>query len=66
MLFRSEMIDDGDPGGRFTRIVLRPEATISAGDADLALKLHHQAHAKCFIANSLNCPVEIEPRVTAA
>jgi organic hydroperoxide reductase OsmC/OhrA len=25
-------------------------------------ELHDRAHEACFIANSLNCPVEVEPR----
>lgn len=24
--------------------------------------LHHGAHERCFISNSVNCPVEVEPR----
>ena len=51
-----------DGGGRFTRIVLRPEATV-AGYADAAtmVALHRAANARCFIAQSLNLPVEHEP-----
>lgn len=48
-------------GDRFERIVLRPRVTISAGDPELAMRLHHEAHAKCYIANSLNFPVQCEP-----
>lgn len=52
---------EGDKG-RFTRIVLRPRVTIRAGDdISLAARLHHEAHEKCFIANSLNFPVLCEP-----
>ena len=49
-------------GGRFTRIVLRPEATV-AGQADAATMaaLHQAANERCFIAQSLNLPVEHEP-----
>lgn len=60
------MQDDGDAGGRFTEIVLRPQVTISAGDPGKALALHERAHALCFVANSLACPVRIEPSVTTA
>jgi organic hydroperoxide reductase OsmC/OhrA len=57
-----EMIEDSASGGHFTRVVLRPKITIREGD-DLALaeRLHHDAHAKCFIANSVNFPVSCEP-----
>lgn len=56
---------DGATGsGKFERVVLRPEVTLAPGaDADTATRLHHQAHALCFIANSVNFPVENEPRV---
>ncbi|MET0264664.1 MAG: OsmC family protein [Duganella sp.] len=48
--------------GHFTGIVLRPRVTIRQGDdAELAARLHHEAHAQCFIANSLNFPVRCEP-----
>lgn len=47
----------------FTRVLLRPVVTISAGDREKALKLHEKAHHNCFIANSVNFPVECEPSV---
>jgi organic hydroperoxide reductase OsmC/OhrA len=53
-------------GDRFERIVLRPQVTISAGDADLAKRLHHEAHEKCYIANSLNFPVPCEPVIMSS
>lgn len=57
---------EGDKG-RFTSIVLRPRVTIRSGDdAELAAKLHHDAHAQCFIANSLNFPVLCEPVITTS
>ena len=53
--------------GRFERVVLRPEVTIAAGsDVDKARELHHAAHALCFIANSVNFPVECEPLIVSA
>lgn len=54
------MIEDAG-GGRFTGVVLKPEIWLKPG-ANLALarKLHHDAHAKCFIANSVNFPVTHE------
>ena len=59
---RGEMVEDSTSSGHFTRVVLRPQITIRQGD-DLALaeRLHHDAHAKCFIANSVNFPVSCEP-----
>lgn len=53
--------------GQFERIVLRPRVTIAAGDHELALQLHHAAHDKCYIANSVNFPILCEPeRICAA
>jgi organic hydroperoxide reductase OsmC/OhrA len=55
------MLDD-PKGGKVTHVLLRPRVTIKAGD-DLALarELHHAAHAKCYIANSVNFPITCEP-----
>ena len=53
--------------GRFTEIVLRPRVTILAGDnRELAERLHHAAHAKCYIANSVSFPIRCEPTVEFA
>jgi organic hydroperoxide reductase OsmC/OhrA len=52
------MIEDQDSSGRFTEIILRPRIVIRRGDdLDSAHALHHEAHAKCFIANSINFPI---------
>ena len=53
-----------DGGGHFTSATLRPLVTISAGDPELALALHHEASEKCFIAASVNFAVLHEPTVT--
>jgi organic hydroperoxide reductase OsmC/OhrA len=59
------MTEDGKGGGAFTEVVLRPRVTVAAASmisaADAA---HHQAHEWCFIANSVNFPVRVEPQVT--
>lgn len=53
--------------GRFTQIVLRPRVTIRAqDDAELAERLHHTAHEKCYIANSVNFPIRCEPIIERA
>jgi organic hydroperoxide reductase OsmC/OhrA len=56
----------GDGSGRFTEIILRPYITISKGDTALAQRLHETAHQKCFIANSVNFPIRVEPTITRA
>jgi organic hydroperoxide reductase OsmC/OhrA len=55
------MVEDAAGGGQFTRVVLRPTITLAAGaDAGAAEAIHHEAHAKCFIAQSVSCPVTVE------
>lgn len=50
-------------GGRFTEVVLRPVVTISAGDPEVALRLHAEANKLCFIASSVNFPVRHEATI---
>ena len=60
------MLDSPDKG-RFTRIVLHPHVVIRAGDdRELAARLHHDAHAKCYVANSVNFPIDCEPVIEVA
>lgn len=61
------MIETADGGGRFESVTLKPQITIAAGaDVELARRLHEEAHAKCFIANSVNFPVHHEAEITVA
>jgi organic hydroperoxide reductase OsmC/OhrA len=61
------MTEDADGGGRFRRVTLRPVVTFAPGaDLDRALELHHEAHRLCFIANSVNFPIEHEPELRSA
>jgi organic hydroperoxide reductase OsmC/OhrA len=52
-----------DERGRMaiTRIVLRPEITFAGAepDAETVARLHHEAHEKCFIANSLRSEIVV-------
>lgn len=47
--------------GRFLRVLLRPRITVERG-ADLAQAdaLHHEVHRYCFIARSVNFPIDFE------
>lgn len=64
---KGTMSEDDDGGGRFTEVVLRPRVTVaSPGMAGAAARLHKEAHARCFIANSVNFPVRHEPLITAS
>jgi organic hydroperoxide reductase OsmC/OhrA len=57
------MIEVPGGGGHFTSVTLHPVVTITdAAKTDLALALHDKAHAKCFIASSVNFPVGHQPR----
>ena len=48
-----------DGTGRFIRAVLRPTITVAAGtDLAVADAIHGRIHAHCFIARSVNFPVE--------
>lgn len=58
------MTETDDGGGRFTEVVLRPHITVQAEDMiPAAARLHEPAHAKCFIAGSVNFPVRHEPTI---
>lgn len=57
-----EMAENADGSGQFTRVVLRPRVKIT-GDPEKARALHAEAHRYCFIARSVNFPVETEPLI---
>jgi organic hydroperoxide reductase OsmC/OhrA len=51
---------------RFVSVLLRPHVIITdPAKLDRARALHAEAHAECFIANSVNFPVGHDPAVTA-
>jgi organic hydroperoxide reductase OsmC/OhrA len=58
------LMPEDDQPLRITEITLRPRITV-AGDAseERVRKLVHTAHEHCFIANSLNSAMSIEPTV---
>ena len=48
-------------------MTLQPRVTLAPGsDREKALALHHTAHEKCFIARSVNFPVDHAPLVEVA
>ena len=60
------MVETADGSGHFERVVLRPNVTIAShADVSKALELHERAHALCFIAKSVNFPVEHEAQISA-
>lgn len=53
--------------GRFESVRLRPRVSVEDPSMiDDALAAHNDAHEWCFIANSVNFPVAVEPVVTSA
>ncbi|MFZ0891522.1 MAG: OsmC family protein [Thermoplasmata archaeon] len=60
------MRTDADGGGRFVQVTLHPQVTILQGDEQRAMDLHAEAHRKCFIANSVNFPVEHQAVIRSA
>ena len=58
------MVQTDDGGGHFERVVLHPVVTVA--DPTMVTEasgLHRLASSKCFIASSVNFPVEHEPEI---
>lgn len=54
------MIEDSTGGGRFQSVELRPSVVLANTTAAPALEaIHHTAHERCFVANSMNFPVTV-------
>jgi organic hydroperoxide reductase OsmC/OhrA len=61
------MQENQDGSGEFIRVTLKPRVSVRAGDdRDRALALHHEAHRLCFIARSVNFPVDATPEIMEA
>jgi organic hydroperoxide reductase OsmC/OhrA len=56
---QGKMVEKADGSGHFEVVLLYPETKSINGDTQLVETIHRQAHEKCFIANSLNFPIEI-------
>ena len=51
---------------RITRITLRPHIGVAPGtDPEVVIELVHRGHRQCFIANTLNADIALEPSVVA-
>ena len=49
-------------GERITRVTLHPQVEFETEPDGYAITdLHHKAHERCFLANSVNFPVEVMP-----
>lgn len=52
---------------KFSEVILQPKIVISSdSDVEKALALHEKAHHVCFIAKSVNFPVQIKPEILKA
>lgn len=61
------MIEEESGAGQFTSATLRPHVIISRdSSANLARSLHENAHEMCFIARSVNFPVQVVPTIVTA
>ena len=62
VLFYEDEAEGEMDSQRFVRVALRPRVRF---EQDVPMetigRLHERAHEACFIANSVNCPVIIEP-----
>ncbi|WP_416262436.1 OsmC family protein [Gibbsiella quercinecans] len=59
------MLEESSGAGQFSSVTLRPRIEITAdSDRQTALDLHHKAHDMCFIARSMNFPVNNEPEIS--
>jgi organic hydroperoxide reductase OsmC/OhrA len=58
------MEENSDGSAQFTRVTLRPTVKILPGDNQAQAKaLHDKAHHLCFIARSVNFPVDVTPTI---
>ena len=56
------MVETPDGGGHFEEVMLKPVVTVKdASMIEKANELHHKAGELCFIASSVNFPVNHEP-----
>ena len=53
------MEESSEGGGRFVHVTLHPHVRVT-GSAEQAETLHQRAHELCYIANSVNFPIEHE------
>lgn len=61
------MRETTDGAGQFIEVTLNPIVTLAQGtNTSLAHTLHKTAHAKCFIARSVNFPVHCNPTASNA
>lgn len=61
-----KMVETENGGGCFTEVTLHPVVTVKeASMLRNARELHLKAHEPCFIANSVNFPVYLDPLINS-
>jgi organic hydroperoxide reductase OsmC/OhrA len=60
------LMPDDDKPVRITGITLRPRVVVATGDPDRVRALMERAHHECFIANSVNAEIILEPEIRHA
>lgn len=58
------MEENADGSGQFANVTLKPMIKVAKGsDCSRARSLHEEAHRLCFIARSVNFPVNVSPQI---
>ena len=57
------VVPEGTATPRLTEITLRPHVVASGATAERVERLLHKAHEQCYIANSLNSAIRLEPSI---
>jgi organic hydroperoxide reductase OsmC/OhrA len=58
------MVSEKGGKARFTEVLLRPRVVVGALDqVETATSLHERAHEMCFIAQSVNFEVKVDPEI---
>ena len=61
------LMPEDDPPMRITRIVLRPRIVVAEGaPVERVERIVHKAHDQCYIANTLNAEMALEPEISVA
>jgi organic hydroperoxide reductase OsmC/OhrA len=59
------VMEKTDGSGKFEGVTLRPRVRLTPeSDPSKALALHEEVHRYCFIANSVNFKIVVEPQIT--
>ena len=61
------LMPEDDPPMRIARIVLRPRIVVAEGSpVERVERIVHKAHDQCYVANTLNAEMALEPEISVA